>query len=40
LDTVTQALRILRDMGFINIDPVYDDDEFDERPRRTNPYAL
>jgi predicted phage terminase large subunit-like protein len=40
LDTVTQALRILRDMGFINIDPVYDDDEFDERPRRTNPYAV
>ena len=40
LDTVTQALRILRDMGFINIDPVYDDEDYDERPRRVNPYAV
>jgi hypothetical protein len=30
----------LRDRGFINIDPVYDDEDYDERPRRVNPYAI
>ena len=41
-DSTSQALRILRDMGLINIDPVYDpDDSYDEdRPMRVNPYAL
>lgn len=40
VDTMSQALRMLRDMGFINIDPVQDDDYDDEdRPRRVNPYA-
>lgn len=43
VDTMTQALRILRDMGFINIDPIPDsgDDYIDEtKPRRVNPYAI
>ena len=42
VDTTTQALRVLRDMGFINIDPVYNpEDSYDEdRPRRINPYAV
>lgn len=42
VDTTTQALRVLRDMGLINIDPVYDSpDVYDEdRPRRVNPYAV
>jgi len=41
-DSTSQALRILRDMGLINIDPVYDpNDSYDEdRPMRVNPYAL
>ena len=43
VDSTTQALRMLRDMGFINIDPVYDSsDQFadDQRPKRVNPYAI
>jgi predicted phage terminase large subunit-like protein len=41
-DTMSQALRLLRDMGFLNIDPVapdteYVDDEY--RERKANPYA-
>ena len=41
-DTMSQALRLLRDMGFINIDPVapdteYVDDEY--RQKKVNPYA-
>ena len=41
VDSTTQALRILRDLGFIDIDPVYnDDDDYDERPKRVNPYAV
>jgi phage terminase large subunit-like protein len=41
VDSMSQALRVLRDMSLINIDPVgYDDDTYDEdRPRRYNPYA-
>ena len=42
VDSTTQALRILRDSGYINIDPVYDShDSYDEdRPVRVNPYAV
>ena len=43
VDATTQALRILRDMGFLDIDPVYNDESqyIDEtKPRRTNPYAV
>ena len=42
VDATTQALRILRDSGYINIDPVYDPhDSYDEdRPVRVNPYAV
>jgi predicted phage terminase large subunit-like protein len=42
VDSTTQALRILRDSGYINIDPVYDaHDSYDEdRPMRVNPYAV
>lgn len=41
VDALTQALRYLRDAGFINIDPVESSGEYadDERPRRVNPYA-
>ena len=41
VDSTTQALRIMRDIGLISIDPVYDaNDSYDEdRPRRVNPYA-
>lgn len=43
VDTTTQALRLLRDMGFLNIDPIapdteYVDDEY--REKRVNPYAI
>lgn len=42
VDAFTQALRYLRDAGFINIDPVEVDDDYadDERTRRVNPYAV
>ena len=41
VDTTTQALRVIRDMGLINIDPVIVTDEYDEdRPKRVNPYAV
>jgi len=42
VDTTSQALRVLRDMGLINIDPVYDPGEVypEDRPRRVNPYAV
>ena len=43
VDSTTQALRILRDLGFINIDPVYDNSDMyvdDTKPRRVNPYAV
>jgi len=41
-DTMSQALRLLRDMSFLDIDPEppdteYVDDEY--RPKRVNPYA-
>jgi len=41
IDTTSQALRLLRDMGLINIDPVPQDDDLYDVPReRTNPYAV
>jgi predicted phage terminase large subunit-like protein len=43
VDALSQALRVLRDMNFIEIDPVvHYDDEYDEdrRIRRENPYAM
>ena len=42
VDTTTQALRVIRDMGLVNIDPVVvDDDMYEEdRPKRVNPYAI
>ena len=43
VDTMTQALRLLRDMNFLNIDPepVDMDMYIDEsKPRRVNPYAI
>ena len=41
VDALSQALRVLRDMGFVNIDPVADPDLYyaDDRPKRDNPYA-
>ena len=42
-DALSQALRILRDMGMISIDPQtqYDDEyEEDRHRRRENPYAM
>lgn len=42
IDTTSQALRLLRDMGLINIDPVPTDDDYadDYAGPRTNPYAV
>lgn len=42
VDTTTQALRVIRDMGFVNIDPVYDtmDAYVEDKPQRVNPYAI
>jgi len=41
IDTTSQALRLLRDMGLINIDPIPDDDDlYDVEQPRTNPYAV
>ena len=42
VDTTTQALRVIRDMGLVNIDPIIvNDDVYDEdRPKRFNPYAV
>jgi hypothetical protein len=42
VDSTSQALRVLRDLGLISIDPVYnpDDDYEEDRPRRVNPYAV
>lgn len=40
VDALTQGLRLIRDMGLINIDPI-DYEEYDEdKPRRINPYAV
>jgi predicted phage terminase large subunit-like protein len=42
VDTATQALRILKDAGWLDIDPAprYDDDDFvDTKPARVNPYS-
>ena len=41
IDTTSQALRLMRDMGLINIDPVpTDDDLYDVEQPRVNPYAV
>jgi hypothetical protein len=41
VDTTTQALRVIRDMGLINIDPVVVEDAYaEDRPKRVNPYAI
>ena len=41
VDALSQALRYLRDAGFISIDPVQTEDDYaDERPKRVNPYAM
>jgi len=42
VDATSQALRLLRDLGFLNIDPIYNsDDAYDEdRSQRVNPYAV
>jgi hypothetical protein len=43
VDTMSQALRYLRDAGFLDIDPEphYDDNDYvdDTRIKRVNPYA-
>lgn len=44
VDSATQAMRLLKDMGFLDIDPEprYDDDDedyIDVKPVRVNPYA-
>ena len=43
VDTATQAMRLLKDMGFLDINPEprYDDEDdyLDYKPQRVNPYA-
>jgi len=42
VDSTTQALRILRDIGFLTIDYIPDDSDMyvdETKPRRVNPYA-
>jgi predicted phage terminase large subunit-like protein len=42
VDSATQAVRLLKDMGFLDIDPdpPYDDDDYlDVKPPKVNPYA-
>jgi len=39
----TQALRILRDMGFLTVDYIPDDSDLyvdETKPKRVNPYAI
>jgi predicted phage terminase large subunit-like protein len=43
VDATTQALRLLRDLGFLNLDYVYNDSSIyadDTQPKRVNPYAI
>lgn len=43
VDAMSQALRLLRDQGFLVIDYVYNDPDLyvdDTQPRRVNPYAI
>ena len=43
VDSATQAMRWLKDGGWLDIDPepLYDDDDyFDAQPARVNPYAV
>lgn len=44
VDSATQAIRLMKDMGFLDINPEprYDDDDdyFDVQPKRVNPYAV
>ena len=43
VDSTTQALRILRDMGWVNIDPIQKDDAddyVDAKHKLVNPYAV
>ena len=42
VDTATQAMRYLKDAGYLDIDPEpreYDDDYLEYAPKRVNPYA-
>lgn len=42
-DTTSQALRLLRDMGFLVIDAIADDSDMyadDTQPKKVNPYAV
>jgi phage terminase large subunit-like protein len=42
-DTVSQALRLLRDLTFLSIDPPPPESEYydeDERRQKVNPYAV
>jgi predicted phage terminase large subunit-like protein len=44
VDSATQAIRYLKDIGYLDINPEprYDDDDdyFDAKPKRVNPYAI
>lgn len=44
VDSATQAIRLLKDIGYLDINPEprYDDDDdyFDAMPKRVNPYAV
>ena len=43
VDAMTQALRLLRDQGFLVVDQIVDNSDIyvdETRPRRVNPYAI
>jgi predicted phage terminase large subunit-like protein len=43
VDATSQALRLLRDMGFLTVDYIYDDsDKYadDSKPKYVNPYSI
>jgi len=40
VDALTQGLRLIRDMGLVNIDPIEYDEYPEDKPRRINPYAV
>ena len=43
VDALTQGLRLMRDMGFLTVDYLYNDSDLyvdETQPKRVNPYAV